>query len=78
MYFSEENGALSGAMIFYILFLNKNICCGYSLEVPSRDASDEYQQHMLLLRNKKDISFWTELLDFRILGCGMECWCLNI
>ena len=35
------------------LFLNKNICCGYSLEVPLRGTSNEYPQHMFLLRNKK-------------------------
>ena len=41
------------------LFLYKNICCGYSLEEPQRGASNEHPQHMLLLRNKKNISnFW--------------------
>ena len=64
------------------LFLNKNICCGYSLkvplrgtsnehprpmcfgyslelplrgtlEVPLRDTSKEFPQHMILLKNKK-------------------------
>ena len=38
-------------MIF--LFFNKNICCGYSLEVPRGGTSNEYPQHMFLLRNKK-------------------------
>ena len=28
-----------------ILFLNENICCGYS-EAPRRGASNEYPQHM--------------------------------
>ena len=32
------------------LFLRKNICCGYSLEVPRWGASNEYPQHMLLWR----------------------------
>ena len=31
----------------------------YSLEVPCRGASNEYLQHMFLLRNKKDISFFS-------------------
>ena len=43
----------------FFLFLNENICFGYSLEAPRRGASNEYPQHMFSLRNKKDISsFW--------------------
>ena len=38
------------------LILDENICCGYSLEAPHQGASNEYQQHMFSLRNKKDIS----------------------
>ena len=38
------------------LFLHKKICCGYSLEAPRWGASNEYPQHMFLLRNKKNIS----------------------
>ena len=30
----------------------------YSLEAPPRGASNEYPQHMFLLRNKKDISIF--------------------
>ena len=41
------------------LFLNENICCGYSLEVPWRGTSNEYPQHMFLSRKKKNIdTFW--------------------
>ena len=29
----------------FFLFLHINICCGYSLEVPQRGTSNEYQQH---------------------------------
>ena len=48
-----------GIHIIFFLFLHKNICCGYSLEVPRRGASNEYPQHMFSWRNKKDISiFW--------------------
>ena len=32
------------------------MCCGYSLEVPQRGASNEYPQHMFLWRNKKNIN----------------------
>ena len=42
------------ALIFF-LFLHENICCGYSLEVPCRGASNEYPQHMFSWRNKKNI-----------------------
>ena len=42
-------------MLIFFLFLNENICCGYSLEVPRRGTSDEYPQHMYLSRNKKNI-----------------------
>ena len=44
-------------MIFLIfLFLHKNICCGYSLEVPQRGTSNEYPQHMFLWSNKEKIN----------------------
>ena len=42
----------------FFLFLDKNICCGYSLEVPRWGASNEYPQHMFSLRNKEDISIF--------------------
>ena len=42
-------------MLISFLFLDENICCGYSLEVPRRGASNEYPQHMLSSRNKKKI-----------------------
>ena len=37
----------------FLLFLKENICCGYSLEAPRRGASNEYPQHIFLLRNNK-------------------------
>ena len=43
------------------LFLNKNICCGYSLEAPQRGASSEYPQH-LFSRNKKNIMWIPPLI----------------
>ena len=33
--------------------LHKNICCGYSLELPRQGNSNEYPQHMFLWRNKQ-------------------------
>ena len=36
-------------------FLHKNMCCGYSLEVPQRGTSNEYPIH-ILWRNKKKLS----------------------
>ena len=35
------------------LILHKNICCGYSFEVPRWGTSNEYPQHMLMQRNTK-------------------------
>ena len=43
-----------GQEVFF-LFLHKNICCGYSSEVPQRGASDEYPQDMFSWRSKKNI-----------------------
>ena len=47
---------------FFFLFLNKknNICCGYSLEVPWWDASNECSQCMFSWRNQKNI-MWLSL-----------------
>ena len=42
-------------VLIFFLFLHVNICCVYSLEAPQRGTSNEYTQHMFLLRNKKDI-----------------------
>ena len=41
----------------FFLFLEDNICCGYSLEVPHLGTSNEYPQHMFSLRNKKYLSY---------------------
>ena len=45
-----------GIPIIVFLILNKNICCGYSLQVCDPGASTAYQQHMFLSRNKKTIN----------------------
>ena len=44
------------------LFLNKNICCRYSLEAPRRGASNEYPQHTYSSRNKKNIMWIPPLI----------------
>ena len=38
--------------LYFFLFLDENICCGYSLEAPPRGASNEYPQHIFSSRNK--------------------------
>ena len=59
-------------MLVSFLFLNKNICCGYSLEAPRWAASNEYPQHMFLSRNKKNI-MW---IPFLICSYGhFFAWC---
>ena len=42
----------------FFLFLNKNIYCGFSLEVPHQSASNEFPQYMFLSRSKKSISIF--------------------
>ena len=44
-------------MLTSFLFLNENIYCGYSLEVPRWGTTNEYPQHMFSLRNKKNITW---------------------
>ena len=54
--------------ILFFLFLDENICCGYSLEASQRGASNESPQHMFLSRNKKDISiFWMKKVPYLLL-----------
>ena len=49
-------------MLIFFLFLDENICCGYSLEAPHRGASNEYPQHMFSSRNKKNIMWIPPLI----------------
>ena len=46
-------------MIFF-LFLNENICCGYSLEAPRRGASNEYDKICFLSEIRKISAFLDE------------------
>ena len=41
-------------LIFFFIFLPKNIDCGYSLEPPQQGGSNEYPQSMFLGRNMKN------------------------
>ena len=47
IYLSNQN-LLAGKLTFS-LFLEENICCGNSLEVPHRGTSNEYPQHIFFL-----------------------------
>ena len=48
-----------GIHVIFFLLLDAQICCWYSLEAPQWGASNEYPQHMFLLRNKRNIdTFW--------------------
>ena len=52
----------SKKMLIFFLFLNKNICCGYSLEAPRQGAFNEYPQHMYSSRKKKNIMWIPPLI----------------
>ena len=43
------------------LFLNHNICCGYSKEPSRRDGSFEHPKHMFKLMDKKIIAMLRKL-----------------
>ena len=55
-----------GIRYLVFLFLDKNICYGYSLEAPHRGTSNEYPQHMFSSRNKKNIdTFWLKKAPYQ-------------
>ena len=49
-------------MLISFIFLNENICCGYSLEAPRRGASNEHTQNMFSSRNKTNIMWIPPLI----------------
>ena len=51
-----------GIRLIFFLFLNENVCCGYSLEAPHRGASNEYQQHTFSLRKISILFGWKKHL----------------
>ena len=53
-------------IVIFFLFLHENICCGYSLEVPRRGTSNEYQQRTFSCRNNK-----SDMLIFYLGLCVM-------
>ena len=60
---ANRNGVyIAGAQIrvrnrkLFFLFLNQNICCGYSKEQSHREGSFEHPKHMLKLMGKKKIT----------------------
>ena len=55
MYSLPKRGHYNHYNIFF-LFLKKNICCGYSLEVSQCGTSNECPKHIFSQRNKKNIS----------------------
>ena len=42
----SSNQAFLCRKLAFVLFLEENMCCGYLLEAPRRDASNEYPQHI--------------------------------
>ena len=56
----------------FFLFLNQNICCGYSKEPSQRDGSFEHPKHMFKLTGKEintnlgtqTILIWTYVITF--------------
>ena len=58
----------------FFLFLNKNIFCGYSLEVPRQDASNEYPKHTFLRSN--NMQRMTSSVDHKMLHViVIKCYC---
>ena len=59
-YFFLINFICCGTHLFDALLMStnhKNVCCGYSWEVPHQGFSNEYLQHMVTWINKK-INMW--------------------
>ena len=60
-----------------LLFLHKNICCGYSLESPRQGDSNEYPQHMfswradehypsVIIKYMSYLFYWVTLHDITV------------
>ena len=55
-----------GIRLIVFLFLDENVCCGYSLEAPCWGTSNEYPQHMFSSRNKKNTdTFWLKKAPYQ-------------
>ena len=56
------------SLLIFWLFLHKNLCCGYSLEVPHWGTSNEYPQHRFSWKNKKTINTsWLVKVSYLVL-----------
>ena len=49
----------------FLLFLHKNIRCGYSLELPRRGDSNEYPQHILMCTH--NIVIWRTIENYPLI-----------
>ena len=58
-----DKALFSTKKVYLFLFLNENIYCGYSLEVPRRGASIEYPQHMFFFWEIRKLFTWHPLLS---------------
>ena len=49
---------------YFCSFLHKNVCCGYSLEIPRRSDANEYPLHSeaILMSTHNIMFFYEELL----------------
>ena len=54
IHFLGEGAFFNPKVMIFFLFLQKKICCGYSLEAPHQGTSHEYPQHMFSWRNKNN------------------------
>ena len=54
-----------------LLFLNQNICCGYSKEPSQLDGSFEHPKHVLKLMGKKKLNFTLKKVVYLNL-CGQR------
>ena len=50
---APDNAFFPTKMYRYFSFLHKNICWGYSLEVPHQDTSNEYPQHYVFMEKQE-------------------------
>ena len=64
-------------VLIFFLFLHKyfltyNICCGYSLEVPWQDVSNELPYYMFSWMNKKTRKYFSKDSSLLWLWCKMQ------
>ena len=54
-------------MLWVLIRIHKNICCGYSLESPRRGDSNEYPQHTFLWSRGDSNEYPPHMFLWRIL-----------